>query len=263
MSLELLNIPAINVEYLYVPDRATPFASTLEAMDHAYRAGKFRHTGLSNFTAGEVDEMVAICTAKGFCKPSVYQGQYNAIVRSGEAQLFPTLRKHGIAFYAWGWGHGYSYRLDSKLKDLDGPAAAGFFTGNHKHVNNGDRFDTPVGVFPEDDEARGANAIRKHAMGQMYASGYLKDNIIATADRAIELVKGHNINGHAGALRWTAYHSKLDAGLGNAIIIAASSVAQLHSNMEYVKQGPLPPEVLEALDKIYWEIPGSKSPYHY
>jgi len=100
-SLDLLKIPAINIEYLHVPDRATPFAETLEAMDQAYRAGKFRLLGLSNFTADEVNEIMAICTEKRWCKPSVYQGQYNAIVRSGEAQLFPTLRKHNIAFYAW------------------------------------------------------------------------------------------------------------------------------------------------------------------
>jgi aflatoxin B1 aldehyde reductase len=100
-SLGLLKIPAINIEYLHVPDRATPFAETLKATDEAYRAGKFKQLGLSNFTADEVDDIIAICDDKGWCKPSVYQGQYNAIVRSGEAQLFPTLRKHKIAFYAW------------------------------------------------------------------------------------------------------------------------------------------------------------------
>jgi aflatoxin B1 aldehyde reductase len=101
MTLELLNTIAINVGYLHVPDHATPFSETLETTDYAYRAGKSRHFGLSNFTAGEVNEIVTICAAKGFCKPSVYQGQYNAIVWSGEAQLLPTLRKHGIVFYAW------------------------------------------------------------------------------------------------------------------------------------------------------------------
>jgi hypothetical protein len=92
-SLELLKISAINIEYLHVPDRATPFAETLEAMDRTYKAGKFKHFGLSNFTTAEVDDIVAICTHKGWCKPAMYQGQYAAIVRSGETQLFSTLRK--------------------------------------------------------------------------------------------------------------------------------------------------------------------------
>lgn len=100
-SLELLKIPTINIEYLHVPDRTTPFEETVEAMNEAYKAGKFKQFGLSNFTAEEVEKVLSICEERGFIKPSVYQGQYNPIVRSGEKELFPLLRKHGIAFYAW------------------------------------------------------------------------------------------------------------------------------------------------------------------
>jgi len=70
-------------------------------LDQAYRAGKFKSFGFSNYTAAEVEEFVKICEEKGFVKPSVYQGQYNPIVRTGEKELFPVLRKHGIVFYAW------------------------------------------------------------------------------------------------------------------------------------------------------------------
>jgi aflatoxin B1 aldehyde reductase len=65
------------------------------------KAGKFKAFGLSNYTAAEVEEILRICDEGGFRKPTVYQGQYNAIVRGGEEELFPLLRKHGIAFYAW------------------------------------------------------------------------------------------------------------------------------------------------------------------
>ncbi|EMC92013.1 hypothetical protein BAUCODRAFT_39175 [Baudoinia panamericana UAMH 10762] len=126
-SLESLKMSAVNVEYLHAPDRSTPFAETVGALDQAHREGKFRFFGLSNYTAAEVEEIVKICEEKGFVKPSVYQGQYNAIVRSGEKELFPVLRKHGIAFYAWS------------------PAAAGLFAGNHKNIKPGDRFDQSVG----------------------------------------------------------------------------------------------------------------------
>lgn len=100
-------------------------------------------------------------------------------------------------------------------------------------------------------------------MGQLYASGYLKDNIIAAVDRVIELLAGHGIHGHAAALRWTVYHSALQADQGDAIIIAASSVAQLKSNFDSIKQGPLPATVSEAIDKVYGEVAGSEFPYHY
>ena len=111
-SLKLLKTSAVNVEYLHVPDRDTPFAETLEAMDQAHQSGKFEAFGLSNYTAAEVEEIVKICDEKRFVKPTVYQGQYNAIVRSGEQELFPVLRKHGIAFYAWRSGHSHSVYME-------------------------------------------------------------------------------------------------------------------------------------------------------
>ena len=100
-SLESLKVPAVNIEYLHVPDRTTPFEETVKALNDAYEAGKFKRFGLSNYTADEVERIVEICEENGYVKPSVYQGQYNPIVRSGEKELLPILRKHGIAFYAW------------------------------------------------------------------------------------------------------------------------------------------------------------------
>ena len=43
--------------------------------------------------------MVQICKANGYVQPTVYQGLYNAINRRVEPELFPCLRKFGIAFY--------------------------------------------------------------------------------------------------------------------------------------------------------------------
>lgn len=125
-SLKALGIKQINVEYLHFPDRTVPFEQAAEAMDQAHREGKIKHWGLSNYSAEEVQKFLDICDERGYVKPSVYQGQYNPIVRGGERDLFPLLRKNGIAFY------GYS------------PAAAGFFAGNHKNPKTGGRYDKAV-----------------------------------------------------------------------------------------------------------------------
>src|SRR5579859_3389464 len=87
--------------YLHAPDRTTPFAETMEAIDKEYRAGKFEEFGLSNFNAAEVEECVKICRKNGYVIPTVYQGHYNAITRGAEKGLFPVLRKHGMRFYAF------------------------------------------------------------------------------------------------------------------------------------------------------------------
>ena len=47
----------------------------------------------------EVAERVGICCANGYLQPTAYQGIYNAIHRGAEPELFPCLRKFGIAFY--------------------------------------------------------------------------------------------------------------------------------------------------------------------
>jgi aflatoxin B1 aldehyde reductase len=100
-------------------------------------------------------------------------------------------------------------------------------------------------------------------MGQVYSNGYLKDNIITAADRVIKIIAAHGINGHAAALRWAAHHSKLDANSGDAVIIAASSVAQLHTNIDAIEEGPLPDEVVQAMNGIHGDVAGSEFPYHF
>ncbi|UKZ81754.1 hypothetical protein TrVFT333_009526 [Trichoderma virens FT-333] len=225
-SLEALKVSQVDIEYLHQPNRTVPFEETAEAMDKAYREGKFKRFGLSNYTAAEVEQFLKITEERGFVKPTVYQGQYNPVVRTGEKELFPLLRKHGIAFYAWS------------------PGAAGFFNGNHKNPQAGSRYDT------------------SHYLGKFYASKYLKPSIEAAADRVREIAAKHGISGHAASLRWTAHHSALSAEYGDGIIIGASSIAQLKQNLDIFEQGPLPQEVADAIDAIFAEIGDDAVAYH-
>jgi aflatoxin B1 aldehyde reductase len=227
VSLDALRVKQINTYYLHIPDRVNPFEPACEAMDQIQKAGKIKQWGLSNYTAKEVQEILDICEEKGFLKPSVYQGHYNAVVRSGEAELFPILRKNGIAFYAYS------------------ASGAGFFAGNHKNIQPAGRFDesTPVG---------------KH-----YRSLYLEPSIMAAAEEAVRVAAQYGIKGHAAALRWTAFHSVLDPNQSDAIVLGASSTAQMASNLEAIEDGPLPPPVVSAFEAIYSSInKESQAPYH-
>ncbi|KAH6971159.1 NADP-dependent oxidoreductase domain-containing protein [Ilyonectria sp. MPI-CAGE-AT-0026] len=215
ISLEALKIKQINVEYLHMPDRVTPFEQACEAMDQAQREGKIKHWGLSNYTAEEVQRFVDICEERGFLKPFVYQGQYNPVVRDGEKSLFPILREHGIAFYAYS------------------PAGAGFFAGNHKNVKAGGRFD------------------KSHGIGGFYSQLYLKPSIMDATDKALSVASKRGISGHAAALRWTAHHSQLSKAYGDSLIIGASSPQQLESNIDMIEQGPLPDDVVAALEAVH------------
>ena len=100
-SLKDLQTNHVETMFLHVPDRQTPFEETAKAMDAAQKQGKFTRFGLSNFTAAEVQEYIDICERKGYTRPSVYQGHYNALVRGGEKDLFPVLRKNNMSFFAY------------------------------------------------------------------------------------------------------------------------------------------------------------------
>ncbi|KAM0195727.1 hypothetical protein ACHAPI_006279 [Fusarium lateritium] len=224
-SLKNLKIDQINIYYFHVSDRKNPPGPAIEAIDQAYKDGKIKAWGISNYRADEVQQTIYICEERGFVKPSVYQGMYNPVARSGEKELFPLLRKYGIAFY------GYS------------PAAAGFFAGSHKTAAPASRFDPTLKV------------------GQMYASMYAKPEIDTAVDKALVVAAKYEIAGHSAALRWTAHHSILDTEYGDAIIVGASSNQQLEKNLDVIEEGPLPEEVAKAFDNVYKEA-GDQVPYH-
>lgn len=100
-SLTALQTDSVDLYYLHAPDRETSFAETLKAVNEEYKQDKFKRFGISNYTAEEVEQVVQICKDNNYVQPSVYQGLYNAITRSGEAELLPVLRKHKISYYTY------------------------------------------------------------------------------------------------------------------------------------------------------------------
>lgn len=100
-SLDFLKTSAVETMFLHVPDCETPFEYMLKAMNDTFQQGKFKNLGLSNYTAAEVQKIIDICEEKGYIKPSVYEGHYNPLVRGGEKELFPILRKHNMAFFVY------------------------------------------------------------------------------------------------------------------------------------------------------------------
>ncbi|KAI3319543.1 NADP-dependent oxidoreductase domain-containing protein [Xylariaceae sp. AK1471] len=83
-SLAELGTDCVDIFYLHAPDRSVPFATTLEAVDKLYKAGKFKRLGLSNYTSFEVAEIAMTCAHRGFVRPTVYQALYNCLVEKKE-----------------------------------------------------------------------------------------------------------------------------------------------------------------------------------
>lgn len=113
-SLSRLGVDAIDLWYLHYPDPATPIEETVGAMASAVRAGKVRHLGLSNVTAGQVRRAHAVHPV------AAVQYEYSLWRREAETTLLPTLRELGIALVAWS------------------PLGAGFLTGTVSALDQGD-----------------------------------------------------------------------------------------------------------------------------
>ncbi|GJE95531.1 aldo/keto reductase [Phanerochaete sordida] len=229
VSLKALQTDCIDLWYLHGPDRTTPYEVTLKAVDELYKEGKFKRFGISKYMSWEVAEIVGICKANGYIQPTAYQGIYNAVHRAVEPELFPCLRKFGIAFYEFN------------------PLGGGFFTGRYRsmqdEVEPGSRFDP------------------NKLQGKWYRSRYWNEPYFNALAALEPVVQKHGLTLAEVALRWMSHHSLLKREHGDAIIIGASSVAHIEQNLIDLEKGPLPEEVVKALDEAWTSVKGIASSY--
>ncbi|KZL65212.1 aflatoxin B1 aldehyde reductase member 2 [Colletotrichum tofieldiae] len=188
-SLGDLQTSSVETMFLHLPDRQTPFEDTAKAMSDALSQGKFKNYGLSNYSAAEVQRFLDICEKNRYAKPSVYEGHYNAIVRGGEKELFPLLRKHNMSFHAYS----YFYRqppvqiavaiiLDlAETHGISGHAAAMRWTAFHSHLEG--KFGDSI-VF-------GVSKVEQlHKILDALESGPLPDDLVEAITAIYEEVEG-------------------------------------------------------------------------
>lgn len=224
-SLERLGLDSVDIVYLHFPDPATPVISVLEACADLHEQGKFRELGLSNFPAWMAADAWHICDRHGWVKPTVYQGIYNPLTRKAETELNACLNNYGMRFYAFN------------------PMAGGLLTGRY-------------GRF-EDAPADGRFTHRPNYQGRYWKRSYFD---------AVEVIKTaagkHGITSIEATYRWLAYHSMLDGERGDGILIGASKISHLKQNMEAVKAGPLPEDLLAAFEEA-WSLCKNESPEYF
>ncbi|CAF1311557.1 unnamed protein product [Adineta steineri] len=227
-SLKAMKRSSVDIFYIHAPDRETPFEETAQAINDLYQRGSFKRFGLSNFTAEEVQQMYNICKEKNYVLPSVYQGNYNPITRKNEQELFPLLRKLGIHFYAYS------------------PIAGGFLVKTPDQIKNSQangRFDTSTRV------------------GQFYAALYCNETLFSALDVFQDRCKKLNIKPSEACYSWLLNHSLLKEG--DAIILGASSLEQLHENLRDSRGVALNADIIQALEDL-WKMAEKDAPkYHF
>ncbi|KAK8054664.1 hypothetical protein PG994_009731 [Apiospora phragmitis] len=203
----------INVFYAHAPDVATPLQDQAAAFDAQYKKGLFKKLGLCNFPAPMLEEYIAICERECYIKPSVYQGLYNLIDRRHEGAVMDLVRQHNMTFIA------------------HSPHAGGFLHGGLTSGRvEGTRF-AEGNIMSMD--ARRYDTDKHHAA-------------VRAMDKALE---PHGLTKTDVAMRWLAFHFQL--GPDDAIIFGASKIAQARQTVAAVTQGPLPDDVVVALDDVW------------
>lgn len=220
-NIQTTNPTQVDIYYLHSPDTATPLEETLSAIQEIYAAGKIKRFGLSNFRPDDVQKIYDIQKAAKSVLPSVFQGNYNAVSRHIERDLFPLLRKLQMSFYAYS------------------PIAGGFLVKNSAQL----RVKDDAGRF-------GENA----RTGEMYIELYGKESLYQALDEWGTIAKDAGISKAALAYRWIAFHSALKAGNGDAIIVGASKVAQLEESLSAVEDGPLEKDIAERTNAIWAKV---------
>ncbi|KAH8929890.1 Aldo/keto reductase [Atractiella rhizophila] len=228
-SMTALQADKIEMFYLHAPDRSTPFEETLGAINELHKQGKFNRFGVSNYMAWEVAEIVGICEKNGWIKPTAYQGIYNALHRLVEPELFPCLRKFGIQFYEFN------------------PLAGGLLSGAYKlsDAPTSGRFNVET------------------TQGRRYRGRYWNETYFEALKIVEPVLSTHGLTMPETALRWVNHHSLLKKEYGDAVIIGASSTQHIEQNLQDLEKGPLPEQVVKALDQA-WEIckPVAAKYYH-
>jgi aryl-alcohol dehydrogenase-like predicted oxidoreductase len=94
-------------------------------------------------------------------------------------------------------------------------------------------------------------------LAQMYSQRYLSDTVTAACEALADVAEGAGIPQAELALRWVAGAEGV-----SALLLGASRVSQLESNIAAVAKGPLPEDVLAAVDSATAPLRGSMPLYN-
>ncbi|GJE91875.1 hypothetical protein PsYK624_080260 [Phanerochaete sordida] len=189
-----------------------------------WKAGQFEEWGVCNFSVPELESILTICTARGYAKPSVFQGPYNLLDRAFERTLIPLLRAHGMRLAA------------------HSPLAGGFLTGK---MLPGATAAAPAPVLSHFDPA--------WALSSYYTKRYVP---MAPALAELQAFVGaRGLTLREVAYRWLQHHSAMGPG-DHGLVVGVRSREQLESTVAECEKGPLPEDVVGACEELWEKVRG-------
>ncbi|NGZ73729.1 L-glyceraldehyde 3-phosphate reductase [Saccharibacillus alkalitolerans] len=99
-SLKRLGLDYVDIFYHHRPDPDTPLEETMMALDHIVRSGKALYIGVSNYSAEQTREAIAILKELG-TPLTIHQPSYSMMNRWIEHGLQDVLDEHGVGSIAF------------------------------------------------------------------------------------------------------------------------------------------------------------------
>jgi aryl-alcohol dehydrogenase-like predicted oxidoreductase len=221
-SLTRLGRDRVELLYLHKPDRSTPLAETLSEIAALIRAGKIEQFGVSNFSAWQIAQIVAIAAEVGAPPPAISQQLYNVVARRLEEEYQEYAVTTGLATAIYN------------------PLAGGLLTGRYS-------LDSVAGHGRFGD-ARNAGEYRRR---------YWDERFFAAIDKLRALAAGTGISLGELALRWT-----IGRPVVQSVLLGGSTASHLRANLQALARGPLPQDVTDAADAVGADLRGPMPAYN-
>ena len=137
-SFGRLGVDVIDLYYAHFDDPATPLEETIGALSELVDEGKVRYLGVSNYSAGRLEDWARITRAGGLHRPIALQQMYSLVERGIEETTLPISRREGWAFLPYyALAHGFLTGKYSSGDRVDSPraeAASSYLTGKGRHI---------------------------------------------------------------------------------------------------------------------------------
>lgn len=189
-SLKRLGVDYVDIYYAHRYDVDTPVEETLRAFDDLVRQGKVLYVGVSEWSAAQIREALAIADQKLLDRIVVNQPVYNMFNRYIEKEIIPLSEKEGLAQVVFS------------------PLAQGVLTGKYK-----------VGQ-PIPEGSRAADPKVRPMIER-----YMDDTLLQTVDRLAEVARDLGITPSQLALAWVLRQQNVASA-----IVGASRVEQIEEN---------------------------------
>ncbi|PTQ57236.1 MAG: voltage-gated potassium channel beta subunit [Candidatus Carbobacillus altaicus] len=189
-SLKRLGVDYVDIYYAHRYDPETPVEETLRAFDDLVRQGKVLYVGVSEWTAAQIREALAIADQKLLDRIVVNQPVYNMFNRYIEKEIIPLSEKEGLAQVVFS------------------PLAQGVLTGKYKLGEP-----IPEGTRAADPKVR------------PMIERYMDEKLLQAVERLVEVARELDITPSQLALAWVLRQKNVASAL-----VGASRVEQIEEN---------------------------------